>query len=148
MKTYDDIRWQQRLSHYSAAVDKLQEAVHIVAAGYVHDGEVDDLLREGLVQRFEYTQELAWKLMKDYAEYQGYTDIQGSRDAIRTALRMGIADDKNWMSTISDRNLTSHRYDENEFRIVLDRIISIYCPMFIIFRDRMKQLKEKSEEKE
>ena len=37
------------------------------------------------IQRFEYTHELAWKVMKDYAEYQGYTDIRSSRDAIRKA---------------------------------------------------------------
>ena len=48
------------------------------------------------IQRFEYTHELAWKVMKDYAEYQGYTDIRSSRDAIREA-----------------RNLTSHNHDND-----------------------------------
>ena len=48
------------------------------------------------IQRFEYTHELAWKVMKDYAEYQGYTDIRSSRDAIRKALEMGLIDDKQW----------------------------------------------------
>ena len=45
--------------------------------------------------------------MKDYAEYQGYTDIRGSRDAIRKALQIGLIEDKRWMETIEDRNLTS-----------------------------------------
>ena len=49
----------------------------------------------------KYTQELAWKVMKDYEEYQGYTDVQGSRDAIRKALQMGIIEDTAWMSTLS-----------------------------------------------
>lgn len=38
--------------------------------------------------------------MKDYAEYQGYTDIRSSRDAIRKALEMGLIDDKQWTETI------------------------------------------------
>lgn len=65
------------------------------------------------IQRFEYTHELAWKVTKDYAEYQGYTDIRGSRDAIRKALEMGLIDDKQWMETIEARNLTSHNHDND-----------------------------------
>lgn len=75
--------------------------------------EVDELLQEGLIQRFGYTHELVWKVMKDYAEYQGYTDIRGSRDAIRKALQIGLIEDKRWMETIEDRNLTSHNYDDD-----------------------------------
>ena len=65
------------------------------------------------IQRFEYTHELAWKVMKDYAEYQGYTDIRSSRDAIRKALEMGLIDDKQWTETIEARNLTSHNHDND-----------------------------------
>ena len=65
------------------------------------------------IQRFEYTHELAWKVMKDYAEYQGYTDIRSSRNAIRKALEMGLIDDKQWTETIEARNLTSHNYDND-----------------------------------
>ena len=68
----------------------------------------DELLKEGLIQRFEYTHELAWKVMKDYAEYQGYTDVRGSRDALRQALQMGLINDAVWMDSIEDRNLISH----------------------------------------
>lgn len=65
------------------------------------------------IQRFEYIHELAWKVMKDYAEYQGYTDIRSSRDAIRKALEMGLIDDKQWTETIEARNLTSHNHDND-----------------------------------
>ena len=64
------------------------------------------------IQRFEYTHELAWKVMKDYAEYQGYSDIRGSRDAIRKALEINLIFDRRWMESVEDRNLTSHNYDD------------------------------------
>ena len=108
-----DIRWLQRFSNYCKAFAKLGQAVDIVSRRLELADEVDELLQEGLIQRFEYTHELAWKVMKDYAEYQGYTDIRGSRDAIRKALQIGLIEDKRWMETIEDRNLTSHNYDDD-----------------------------------
>lgn len=136
------IRWIQRLDNYDKALARLRTAVRILQEHGGTDGEIDDLMKEGLVQRFEYTQELAWKLMKDYEEYQGYTDVQGSRDAIRKALQMGLVEDAVWMDTISSRNLTSHCYDEDEFNEVLGRIIQSYLPVFEKFSTRMNTLKD------
>ena len=56
MSENQDIRWVQRLSNYDKAVDRLQNAARIVSTEKQFSGEVDDLLKEGLVQRFEYTQ--------------------------------------------------------------------------------------------
>ena len=69
-----DIRWKQRFDNYNKALTKLKEAVSIISRELHYGSEVDELLQEGLIQRFEYTHELAWNVMKDYAEYQGYTD--------------------------------------------------------------------------
>ena len=107
------IRWQQRFSNYRKALVKFNQAVELLSKHIEHEDTVDELLQEGLIQRFEYTHELAWKVMKDYAEYQGYTDVRGSRDAIRKALEMNLIDDKRWMDTIEDRNLTVHNYDND-----------------------------------
>lgn len=136
------IRWKQRLDNYDKALARLRTAASILQERECADGEMDDLMKEGLVQRFEYTQELAWKLMKDYEEYQGYTDVQGSRDAIRKALQMGLVEDVVWMDTISSRNLTSHCYDEDELNEVLDRIIHSYLPVFEKFSARMNALRD------
>ena len=73
----EDIRWIQRFSNYRKALVKFNQAIEIISMQLDLGEEVDELLEEGLIQRFEYTHELAWKVMKDYAEYQGYTDIQG-----------------------------------------------------------------------
>lgn len=89
---------------------------------------------------FEYTHELAWKVMKDYAEYQGYTDIRGSRDAIRKALEMGLIDDKQWMETIEARNLTSHNYDNDVVSEIYENITNFYFPLFCRFEEKMQSL--------
>jgi nucleotidyltransferase substrate binding protein (TIGR01987 family) len=102
--------------------------------------EVDELLQEGLIQRFEYTHELAWNLMKDYLAYQGYTDIRGPRDAIRRALEEGLVDDARWMETISDRNLTSHNYDKSVAADIYRRIVKVYYPLFISLEQKMQSL--------
>ena len=141
MTENNDIRWIQRLSNYDKAVARLRNAASIIANEKHFDNDTDNLLKEGLIQRFEYTQELAWKVMKDYEEYQGYTDVQGSRDAIRKALQMGIIEDAAWMSTISSRNLTSHCYDEEEFNTVFNKIIYDYLPIFVKFSERMNAIK-------
>ena len=66
----EDIRWQLRLVNYRKAFRQLELAVRMTS--------FSEIEREGLIQRFEYTYELAWNLLKDYFEEQGYTGIQGS----------------------------------------------------------------------
>ena len=135
----EDIRWLQRFSNYRKALSKLRQAIEIVAKKTDFEDGVDDLLEEGLIQRFEYTHELAWKVMKDYAEYQGYTDIDGSRDAIRRALTINIIDDERWMGTIIDRNQTSHTYDDDAISQIYQNIKGIYFPLFCRFEEKMME---------
>jgi nucleotidyltransferase substrate binding protein (TIGR01987 family) len=121
---------------------KFNQAVELLSKHIEHEDAVDELLQEGLIQRFEYTHELAWKVMKDYAEYQGYTDIRGSRDAIRKSLEMNLIDDKRWMNTIEDRNLTVHNYDNEIASEIYDNIMNIYAPLFVAFESKMQSLIE------
>ena len=137
-----DIRWQQRFANYRKALVKLTQAVDLLSKQTGGETVVDELLQEGLIQRFEYTHELAWKVMKDYAEYQGYTDVRGSRDAIRKALEMNLIDDKRWMETIEDRNLTVHNYDNEIASEIYTNIMNVYAPLFIAFEHKMQSLIE------
>lgn len=132
-----DIRWSQRFSNYRKALAKLSQAVDIVSGRLAFADDVDELLQEGLIQRFEYTHELAWKVMNDYAEYQGYTDVRDSRDAIRKALMIGLVEDKRWMETIEDRNLTSHNYNNDVASEIYENIVHIYYPLFCRFEEKM-----------
>lgn len=135
-----DIRWMQRFDNYRKALRLLGQAVDIVSQRVNEDEAVEDLLKEGLIQRFEYTHELAWKVMKDYAEYQGYTDIRGSRDAFRKAFEMGIITDKRWMESIADRNLTSHNYDDETAEAIYEAVVNVYYPLFVQLENTMLQL--------
>lgn len=137
-----NIRWQQRFANFRKALVKLTQAVDLLSKQTGGETVVDELLQEGLIQRFEYTHELAWKVMKDYAEYQGYTDVRGSRDAIRKALEMNLIDDRNWMETIEDRNLTVHNYDNEIASEIYDNIMNVYAPLFIAFEHKMQSLIE------
>ena len=137
-----NIRWQQRFANYRKALVKLTQAVDLLSKQTGGETVVDELLQEGLIQRFEYTHELAWKVMKDYAEYQGYTDVRGSRDAIRKALEMNLIDDRRWMETIEDRNLTVHNYDNEIALEIYDNIMNVYAPLFIAFEHKMQSLTE------
>ena len=143
MSADNDIRWLQRFSNYQKALAKLRKAVELFQKETNYSVDVDELLTEGLIQRFEYTHELAWSVMKDYLEYQGYTDIGGSRDAIRKALAANLIDDAKWMETIKDRNLTSHNYDEETAARIYENIVDVYFSMFCKFE---KKMIEKSEE--
>ena len=132
-----DIRWIQRFNNYRKALVKFNQAVDIISNKMEWGEEIDDLLEEGLIQRFEYTHELAWKVMKDYAQYQGYTNIQGSRDAFRKAFEMEIIENEAWMESINDRNLTSHNYDDETVAEILESIIDTYAPLFNDFEKKM-----------
>ena len=136
----EDIRWQQRFSNYQKALMRLSEAVDVLNSQDIVNVLELTLLKEGLIQRFEYTHELAWKVMKDYLEYQGYVDIRGSRDAIRKSLELNIISDRRWKSTIEARNLTSHNYDDETAENIYGEIIEVYYPLFIEFENKMKSL--------
>ncbi len=145
MERKQDIRWIQRLEHYTKAVLKITEAVGILKNKKADDwqDDMDALLKEGLIQRFEYTHELAWNLMKDFEEYQGNFEIRGSRDATRAALKIKIiSDGEIWMDMIVSRNQTSHSYNETVASDIFVKITDKYFPLFVTFRDTMNALRD------
>lgn len=137
-----DIRWIQRFENYCKALAKLSLAVDMLRDKMDWSDDIDDLLKEGVIQRFEYTHELAWKVMKDYAEYQGYTDLRGSRDSFRTALQMRLIEDAEWLDSIEDRNLTSHNYDDEMAEEIYTAIIDVYYPLMVKFERKMVEIKQ------
>lgn len=132
-----DIRWQQRFQNFQKAFSRLEEAV----MKYKKEG-ISDLEEQGLIQRFEFTHELAWNVLKDYFEYQGNTDITGSRDATREAFNKGLIDDgEGWMEMIKSRNKSSHTYNEDIAKEIVKNVVELYYGLFLKFTDRMTQLK-------
>lgn len=134
-----DIRWQQRFANYKRALQQLVDAVALS-----RDRKLSQLEQQGLIQAFEFTQELAWQVMKDYFEYQGNPSMTGSRDAIREAFRVGlIKDGEGWMDTIKSRNRSTHTYDENTANELAAVITDRYLSLFLEFKQHMQALAEK-----
>ena len=145
-----DIRWIQRFTNFNKALKKLGEAIHYIRHHYPDEGRPDEkekpdfisneLMKQGLIQSFEYTHELAWSIMKDYAFFQGNPDIGGSRDATREALQLKIIKDGHvWMEMIASRNKTSHTYNEETANEIFSKIIQAYYPAFIAFQETMEE---------
>lgn len=131
-----DIRWMQRLNHFSKALGQLKR--------FVEKGALNELEKQGLIQAFEYTYELAWNTIKDYFEDQGETNIHGSRDAFRLAFRRGlIADGETWMDMIRSRSLSSHTYNEDIAEKIAADIANRYFSEFMGLQSKMSSLQEK-----
>ncbi len=121
-----DVRWQQRLSNLKRAMLSLDEAVALNESR-----GLSKLERQGLIQGFEFTHELAWNCLKDYLKYQGEQNINGSRDATRKAFSIGLIEaGEVWMDMIRSRNLSSHTYNEETALAIADAVAHHYHPEF------------------
>ena len=146
-----DIRWEQRFSNFTKALNKLSQAVDYIDQNFIDkydsdDGDLkntlDEIIKEGLIQRFEYTHELAWNVMKDYAIYQGNSNVGGSRDATREAFQLQlISNGDMWMDMIGSRNKTSHTYNVETANEIYSKILNDYYPVFLEFQQKMEAKK-------
>lgn len=151
-----DIRWQQRFENYLKALGKLEMSIAFIQdaanskkdysndkSGNDQSDILDDLIKQGLIQSFEFTHELGWNVIKDYAAYQGNPEIRGSRDAVRIGFAMNLIEKPEvWMEMIVSRNKTSHTYDADTAEEIFTRIIRDFFPAFIALREKMRQINE------
>ena len=129
----NDIRWKQRFENYEKAVEKLEEGMRFF------EKEPQDIVKEGVIQRFEFSHELAWKLMKDFLTYEGIIGIMGSRTATREAFNKGIiTNGQGWMNMLESRNLTVHTYNKEILTDEFEKIIQVYYPLLKEFCNKMK----------
>ena len=129
------IRWQQRFSNYKKALQQLGEAVALS-----NTRELSDLEKQGLIQAFEYTHELAWSTLKDFLEHKGQKDIYGSRDASRKAFQLGIIEDGEvWMDMIQSRNKTSHTYNRETAEEIVNAVTTRYYELFISLAEKLEE---------
>ena len=109
----------QKIENYQNAVKRLEEAIARYQAA-----PDDTLYRDGLIQRFEFTFELAWKSLKEYMEDQGVMmTIVSPRSVLKEAYSMGIINGPElWNEAVDSRNLMSHIYDESTAVAIADRV--------------------------
>ena len=136
---HPDVRWKQRLANYRRAFKQLSAAVDLAETR-----PLSELERQGLIQAFEFTHELAWNVMKDYFAYQGNAAITGSRDAAREAFNKGLVEDgEGWMEMIQSRSQTAHTYNERVAAEIATRITSRYRRLFRQLLERMEELESR-----
>lgn len=132
----NDVRWKQRYENYGKALRQLESAI----LGYANDDR--ELIRAGIIQYFEFTHELAWKVMKDFLEFEGFTGIVGSRSATREAFNKGlIHDGQVWMDMLETRNITVHAYDSAIIHEAYLQIKQRYLLEMQLFDQHMSVLK-------
>ena len=136
-----DIRWKQRFRNFLSALSALTEAVELSRVR-----ALTNLEQQGLIRAFEFTHELGWKVLKDYLEYQGISDLVGSRDASRLAFQNGLVIDGDaWMRMIQARNQTSHTYNLAVARDVAEKILVDFYPAFQALAIHLEGLIAKSD---
>jgi nucleotidyltransferase substrate binding protein (TIGR01987 family) len=122
-----DIRWKQRFDNYQRALQQLTLAIDLLV-----QRPLSDLERQGLIQGFKFTHELAWNVLKDYLEMEGIQGLVGSRSTVREAFKRGlVSDGEAWMDMIEKRNLSSHTYNQEVAEIMASAIRERYYPAFI-----------------
>lgn len=108
-----------KIENYLKALGRLDEALK--------HRNPDQFVYDATIQRFEFTYELAWKLMKAFLEYQGQESINFPRDVFKRAFAAGLIQDGDvWLTMMKDRNITTHTYDEAGAKEIYTRIKKDY----------------------
>lgn len=113
-----DIRSEQRFNNFKKALQRYEEGL---------SPKMSRLEDEGLIQRFEYTFELAWKCLQDLLQERGYANVRGPRPVIEQAFQDGIiTDGALWLEMLNARNETTHLYDETTFSRISKNVKGTY----------------------
>jgi len=127
----DTERLVQRVIEFQSALKRLHEALIAPET---------DLVRDAVIQRFEFTYELAWKVMKLWLESKNI-DVRNPKDSLREALTQGLIDDGNgWSDLHEQRNLTVHTYNEEMAINVYTKLIERGPVLFDALDRRLQEL--------
>ncbi|MGX1984027.1 nucleotidyltransferase substrate binding protein (TIGR01987 family) [Thermolongibacillus altinsuensis] len=125
-------RLYEKLEDYKRASKRLDEAIKLE----IHH----DIIYDAVIQRFEFTFELSWKLMKMFLEYVGVSEIKSPRATIREAFTYGLIEDGDeWIDMMIDRNKTSHIYNEEEAKLIYMKIKNRYNDLFKQLADKIEK---------
>jgi nucleotidyltransferase substrate binding protein (TIGR01987 family) len=124
-----------KLINFNKALQRLKEAIMLFK-----QNSANDVVRDGVIQRFEFTYELAWKAAKEYLEYAGIVGITSPRAVLKEAYAQQlITNEDNWITMLNDRNMTSHIYKEEMAQEIARRIIEIYVKEFELLLDKLME---------
>ncbi len=127
-------RFAERQADVARAVARLQEAVAV---------PVDGLVRDAVIQRFEFSFEVVWKTLKLYLERQG-VEAGRPRPTLKQAFAQGliptVEEADLWLQMVEDRNLTSHAYDEALAEGIHRNVVRDYAPLLGTMAARIQAL--------
>jgi nucleotidyltransferase substrate binding protein (TIGR01987 family) len=136
MSPAPDIRWTQRFQSYGKALASLSDAVQLSRTR-----PLTELEKQGLIQAFEFTHELAWKTLKDFLESRGQSQIYGSKDATKEAFAQNlITDGESWMDMIAARNRSTHTYNQKTADEISEAILTTFIGLFVALNVKLAAL--------
>lgn len=135
-------RWLYRFDNFKRAFALLSEAIRTM-----QKRELNQLEQEGIIQRFEYTWELTWKVLKDYLEYRGVIlDTVTPAAVIKAAVAANLITNGDvWMNALDSRNKMSHTYDFKKFEKIIIDIEKHYYPELQILNTIMIKFEKEFE---
>ncbi|MBU5468313.1 nucleotidyltransferase substrate binding protein [Virgibacillus sp. MSJ-26] len=128
-----DVRWRQRFENFDRSFNLLNK--------YANDKIETELERAGLIQFFEMSFELSWKVLKGYLEAEGFV-VKSPRESIKQAFQIGLIEDGHlWLDALSKRNLTARTYDEELAKKFVEEIREDFVPMLKVLYDKLLEEK-------
>ena len=122
----------KKLAHLIQAIRRIKEGI------VQYNDAPNQLSRDGVIQRFEFTAELAWKSCREYLLSQGYTQLNSPMSVMRIAYAASLVDDEQgWVDLLRARNITSHIYSDEQAETVFQDIVSRFVPLMEQLRDRL-----------
>ncbi len=129
-------KFDEKLEKFSEAVKRLEEALE------EYDKYGISSSRDGVIQRFEFCTELAWKSTREFLISEGYVDLNSPKAVMKQAFADNIiTDEKTWLELLYSRNLTSHIYDEFTASDIFTNIKNKYLSLFKQLLDTLKSMK-------
>ena len=103
-----------------AAIASLQQAVNRLREAVT--AAESPIKSDAVIQRFEFTFELAWKALKRILAYEGVI-CKTPRESLRQSFRLGLlAEEEIWLNMLEDRNAMSHIYSEEAAKEIYQRV--------------------------
>jgi len=113
------------IENYKKASLRLKEAIE------EFDATNSKTVRDGVIQRFEFTTDLAWKSLREYLTNQGFEQQNSPKAVMQEAFTANyISDEEAWINILNDRNLTTHIYDDATAEEIYNRIVTKHIKAF------------------
>ena len=127
-------RFAERQAEVKAATARLTEAVAQPET---------DLIRDAVIQRFEFTFEVVWKALKLFLERQGY-EAGGPHPTLKKAFAEGLIGTPEeadvWLQMLDERNLPTHAYHQALAERIYRNITKSYAPLLAAMGEKIQNL--------